>query len=124
MELPEALPVEGDARRLKQVIVNVLANAHRHTPPGTRIAISGHADRGEVVLVVRDDGPGIPAAELERVFDRFHRLGPADGGSGLGLATVKGIVELHGGRVWAESRPGEGVALHVALPAQEDERKP
>ena len=123
VDLPEPLPVEGDVRRLEQVVVNLLANAHRHTPPGTRIAISGRADRGEAVVVVRDDGPGIPTAELERVFDRFYRLGPG-AGSGLGLAAVKGIVELHGGRVWAESRPGAGAAFHVVLPAQEDEREP
>ncbi len=114
VDLPEPLPVAGDPRRLEQVVVDLLANAHRHTPAGTRIAISGRVMSGDVVLSIRDDGPGIPAGELEAIFERYHRIGGA--GSGLGLAIARGIVELHGGRIWAESEPGEGAAIHVALP--------
>lgn len=114
--LSEPLPVEGDARRLEQVTVNLLANAHQHTPAGTRIAISGWARSGDVVLSVSDDGPGIPADELEAIFDRYHRL--ASAGSGLGLAIAQGIVALHGGRIWAESGSGQGATIYVALPRQ------
>lgn len=114
VDLPEPLPMEGDPRRLEQVVVNLLANAHRHTPTGTRIAISGRVRSGELVLSVRDEGPGIPARELEAIFERYHRIATA--GSGLGLAIAKAIVELHGGRIWAESGPGRGAAVHVALP--------
>ncbi len=120
VDLPEPLPVEGDARRLGQALVNLLDNAHYHTPSGTRIAVSGCADGAEVRLAVSDDGPGIPPGELERVFERFHRLSAAAGGSGLGLATAKALVELHGGRIWIESRPGEGATFHIALPRATD----
>ncbi|MDP9354885.1 MAG: HAMP domain-containing histidine kinase, partial [Chloroflexota bacterium] len=114
VDLPEPLPVMGDPRRLEQVIVNLVANANRHTPTGTSIALSGRVSSGDVVLSVRDTGPGIPAEELEAIFERYHRIGGI--GSGLGLAIARGIVELHGGRIWAESEPGEGATIHVVLP--------
>ena len=122
VQLPGPLPGEGDPRLLEQALVNLLANAHRHTPAGTRIAIGGRVDGDELCLVVRDDGPGIPPEEHEAIFRRFHRLGlsaeGADGGQGLGLAIARGIVELHGGRIWVESTPGQGAAFHVAVPGR------
>ncbi|MDQ4099033.1 MAG: ATP-binding protein [Chloroflexota bacterium] len=114
VDLPELLPVVGDARRLEQVIVDLLANAHHHTPAGTRIAISGRVMSSDVVLSIRDNGPGIPAGELEVIFERYHRI--AGAGSGLGLAIARRIIELHGGRIWAESEAGQGATIHVALP--------
>lgn len=120
VDLPEPLPHEGDPRRLEQVLVNLLANAHRHTPSGTHVAIAGRVAADDVLLAISDTGPGIPAEEVERVFRRFHRLAPApgavEGGSGLGLAIARQLVELHGGRIWAESRLGHGATLHIALP--------
>ena len=115
LDLPEPLPLVGDARRLSQVMINLLSNAHRHTPRSTRITITVTADRAGLELVVADDGPGIPTSELERVFAPHHRLG-ASGGSGLGLALAHSIVEQHGGRIWAEHAPGGGTALHLVLP--------
>jgi signal transduction histidine kinase len=115
LALGEPLPVRGDPGRLEQVVLNVLANAHRHTPAGTRIVVSGQAAGDQVLLSVQDDGPGILATELGRIFDRFYRLGGA-GGSGLGLAVARGIVDLHGGTIWAESRPGEGATFQIILP--------
>ncbi len=117
LDLPEPLPIAGDPQRLEQVLVNLLANAHHHTPPGTRITITGRVIAGEVVLSVADTGPGIPPNELERIFHRFHRLTTAEGGSGLGLAIAQRLVYLHHGRIWAESRPGAGATFRVALPA-------
>ncbi len=117
VDLPATpLPVVGDARRLGQVIVNLLANAHRHTPPGTRVMISGRATPDEVILTVGDNGPGIAPEDLETIFLRFHRLAAHGEGSGLGLSIARELVELHGGRIWAESTPGEGSVFHVALP--------
>jgi signal transduction histidine kinase len=116
VDLPESLLIEGDPRRLEQVVVNLLANAHQHTPSGTRIVLRGGVTGRGVHLTVSDNGPGIPAEDLETVFQPFHRLDVAGGGSGLGLAIARGIVELHGGRIWAESRLGAGTALHVVLP--------
>ena len=117
LDLPVPLPCLGDMRRLEQVVVNLLANAHRHTPPGSRIAITGGADAGATRLTVADDGPGIPAEEHEAIFRRFHRLGGAGDGSGLGLAIVRRLVELHGGQVAVESAPGAGARFHLTLPA-------
>jgi signal transduction histidine kinase len=97
-------------------VENLLANAHQHTPPGTQIAISGRATANEVRLVVSDTGPGIPAEELEAIFQRFHHLPAGDSGSGLGLAIARGLVELHGGRIWAESEAGQRTAFHVVVP--------
>ncbi len=120
VDLPEPLPVEGDQQRLEQVLVNLLANAHRHTPRGTRIVLRGWVTADAVRLLVHDNGSGIPPAEQEAIFLRFYRLtSSADAierGSGLGLAIAKGIIELHGGRIWVESKPGEGTAFSVALP--------
>jgi K+-sensing histidine kinase KdpD len=90
---------------------------------GTRVTVSGQAAPGEVRVTVRDTGPGIPAAELDAIFAPFHRR--AGGGTGLGLANVRAIVALHGGRVWAESGPesgpGQGAAFHVVLPQHDTE---
>ncbi len=116
LDLPRPLPLVGDARLLEQVLLNLLSNAQRHTPPGTRVVVSGQLTDREVRLTVRDNGPGIPAGEVENVFGRFYRLDTPAGGSGLGLAVARAIVELHGGRVWAERREEGGVAFIVALP--------
>lgn len=124
VDLPEPLLVAGDAEELAQAVINLLANAHRHTPGGTRVSVAGRVDRGEVVLTVADNGPGIPAGAWEAVFQRFHRLAIPGGipatGSGLGLAIVRGIVELHGGRAWVAGAPGGGVAFHISLPLAGD----
>lgn len=116
VDLPEPLPALVDAQQLEHVLVNLLSNAHRHTPAGSRIAITGRAEDSVVLLAVRDNGPGIPAEELEHIFRRFHRLGTSEHGSGLGLAIGRAVVELHGGRIWAESQRGAGTTFFVALP--------
>ena len=121
IELPEPLPGEGDPRRLEQVLVDLLVNAHLHTPAGTRIKITGEVSGAEILLSVSDNGPGIPQGELEAVFGRFYRLRSAEGSSGLGLAISKRIVEMHGGRIWVESRLGEGATFYVVLPARRNE---
>ncbi len=124
IELPEPLFVEGDSQRLEQAMMNLLANAHQHTPEGSHIAVSGRLSDGEVVLSVRDNGPGIPAEELENIFKRFHSVAGTEQGSGLGLAIAKGIVELHRGRIWAESEPGQGATFHIVLASAENGEGP
>ncbi len=116
IDLPEPLPVEGDRRRLEQVVVNLLHNAHEHTAPRTRIAVSGRSTARDVFVSVYDQGGGIPEEDLEMVFQPFQRLDPHGGGSGLGLAIAKGIVERHGGSMLAESGRGQGTTVRLRLP--------
>lgn len=121
---PGNLPdVNVDDARMMQVFGNLISNALRYTPEGGQITLSAQRVDGEVQLAVQDTGEGIDESELEHIFDRFHRADKsrhADAGeTGLGLAIVKALVEAHGGRVWAESKPDEGTAIRIALPAQE-----
>jgi signal transduction histidine kinase len=112
--------VSVDRERMMQVVHNLLDNAIRNTPAGGAVTVGLEADPDELRFWVADTGPGIPPQEAERIFDRFYRLDAsrsrASGGSGLGLAIVKSLVEAHGGRVWVESREGEGSRFTVALP--------
>jgi signal transduction histidine kinase len=117
VDLPTPLPTIGDARRLEQVVVNLLDNAYRHTPKGSRVTVTGQVVDAEAHLVVADDGPGIPPEEHEQIFKRFYRRGHSRG-SGLGLAVAQNIIELHNGRMWVASQPGCGTAFHVALPTR------
>lgn len=122
LELPsEPVETTGDAARLQQVLVNLLANARTHTPEGTVITARVRTEAEDVVVEIEDDGPGIPPDALPRVFERFAR-GDASrsrnhGSTGLGLAIVRAVVGAHGGRVTAESRPGRTV-FAVRLPAR------
>jgi heavy metal sensor kinase len=118
--LSPQVKVRGDRYRLKQVLLNLIDNAIKYCPAGTRIQIRlARADSG-CVLEVRDDGPGIPRGEIQRLFDRFYRIDKARsreiGGSGLGLSICKSICEGHGGRIEAESDLGRGCTFRVTLP--------
>ncbi len=124
VQLPTPLPYVGDARRLGQVLVNLLCNANQHTPAGTHITITGQLEHGEIRLAVRDDGPGIPAAARAAIFERFYRLSAAGSGSGLGLAIARGLVELHGGRLWVECADTCGSSFYVALPCAPSQEEP
>ncbi len=92
-------------------MVDLVAHTHRRTPSNTRITIAGHMTETEVLISVSDNAPGIPAAELLSVFQRFHRFTSAEGGSGLGLAIARAIVERSSGRIWAESQFGHGTTF-------------
>jgi two-component system CheB/CheR fusion protein len=124
LDLPEPLPMLGDIRRLEQIFVNLLANAHRHTPSGTHVVVEGHATSNLVHMVVRDNGPGIPLESREDIFRRFYRANPGASGSGLGLAITQTLVELHGGRIWLERSPGHGASFHIDLPVAGREGEP
>jgi len=115
--LPAAM---ADANRIRQVIGNLLTNAHLYTPEGGRIHIGAEADRAWVRIVVADSGIGMTAEETEHVFERFYRAPGRTGGvpgTGLGLAIVKSLVDLQGGEVLVASRPGRGSAFEVRIPA-------
>lgn len=113
--------IEADARRIRQVINNLLENAIKYSPDGGVIAVTGRIEGGSLLVQVQDEGAGLPAREVERIFDRFHRvdgeLARKVGGTGLGLAICKGLIEAHGGRIWAESPgPGRGSTFAFTLP--------
>jgi signal transduction histidine kinase len=120
VDMPDPLEVEGDRRLLDRVLSNLLSNAHRHTPPETRIAVSGWFVGDDVRLAVHDTGQGVPADQLESIFHRFHRVpGSRREGIGLGLAIARDAVEAQGGHLWAESSPGHGTTFFVSLPRVE-----
>jgi two-component system sensor histidine kinase KdpD len=113
---PTDLPlVPVDEILLEQVFVNLLENAAKHTPRGTPIEIGADGGNGEVIAYVADRGPGLPSGQEEQVFRKFYRSG-AGGGIGLGLTICRGIVTAHGGRIWAENRPGGGALFRFMLP--------
>jgi two-component system OmpR family sensor kinase len=114
------LVVPGDEARLRQVLANLLRNAVVHTAPGTPIEVGLREQGGCVVIEVADHGPGIPASARGRIFERFHRADPErsrdQGGSGLGLSIVAGVVAAHGGRVRVSETAGGGATFRIELP--------
>jgi two-component system phosphate regulon sensor histidine kinase PhoR len=117
--------LQADPVKLMQIFSNLLDNALKYTPKGSRIEIMARVlDTGELELAVRDNGPGIPAEDLPHIFERFYRVDKGrsreTGGTGLGLSIVKHIVQLHGGRVWAESEVGRGTSIFMRLPRRAD----
>jgi len=116
--VPDDAPlVLADRERILQVLSNLLGNAVRFTPPGGAITLRADACEREVRFALEDTGPGIPPDDLPHVFDRFWRgQRSSRSGAGLGLAIARGIVEAHGGRIWAESVPGEGSTFYFTLP--------
>ncbi len=112
--------VQGDEARLRQVAGNLLANVRQHTPPGTPVRVQVRADTSSAVLEVADEGPGLPADQAERIFERFYRADPsrtrAHGGTGLGLSIVAAIVEAHDGRARVDTAPGAGARFRIELP--------
>ena len=119
VELPNG-PVVAlvDRYRVGQVLQNLLGNAVKYSPPGSEVVVRVEATDGEARLSVADAGPGITPGALPRLFERFYRADPAGApaGLGLGLYISRMLVETHGGRIWAESAPGEGSTFTVALP--------
>ena len=109
-----------DAGKIEQVLDNLLTNAIKYSPPGSRVAISIRPAEEGILLAVHNPGPGIPADEMDHLFKPFQRTSvKATGGeksTGLGLVIVKRIVEGHGGRIWVESQPGAGTTFFVSLP--------
>jgi signal transduction histidine kinase len=112
--------ISGEADRIRQILVNLLTNAHDYSPEGASIEVSARVLGAEVEIAVSDNGPGIPESQLQQIFERFVRgdagLTQRVGGTGLGLAIAKSLVELHGGTIGAESVPGQGSIFRFRLP--------
>jgi len=123
LDIPDELPkVLGNPTQLRQMMDNLINNAHKYTPKGGRIHVSAQNATDQVIFQVTDNGPGIPHSDQPYVFDKFFRATNIDDmpGTGLGLAIVKSIVENHQGRVWVDSIPGEGSTFSVVLPVAEE----
>jgi len=122
VNIPENLGViQADEEKLAQVFGNLIENALKYTPKGSRLEVGASVvSDSEIEFFVRDNGPGIPAADLSHIFERFYRVEKGrsreTGGTGLGLSIVKHIVQLHSGRVWAESTEGQGLTVLLRLP--------
>ncbi len=125
---PDLPRIAAEPDRIRQVLVNLLTNAHEYCPEGASIRVTAARAGAEVEIAVIDDGPGIPPEQMERIFDRFTRgdagLTQRVGGTGLGLAISKSLVELHGGTIAAEDTPGGGATFRVTLPAAVAEQSP
>jgi signal transduction histidine kinase len=133
LDVPETLPpIYADRDRVRQILSNLLSNAIKYSPEGGEVVLHASALRRPPVsapplppepallISVRDQGIGIPPQEIDRIFQRFYRVDNSNtrriGGTGLGLAITKALIELHGGRIWAESTPGEGSTFLFTLP--------
>ena len=120
-DVPDTLPLlEIDPVRIREVLVNLTANALRHTPNGGSVTIHAAESDGYAQITVSDTGSGIAPEDLEQVFDRFYKADttPNSGGSGLGLTISKNLVEAHGGEIHAESKPGVGTTVRFNLPLE------
>jgi PAS domain S-box-containing protein len=124
----EHAPFAGDADGLIQTLTNLLSNAVKFSPAGETVHVTSECRDGEILFVVRDRGRGIPADNLESIFERFQQVDASDsrqhGGTGLGLAICRSIVEQHRGTIWAQSILGEGSTLSFVLPAVRDDVAP
>lgn len=122
------IDIEADRNRIFQVAINLLSNAMKYSQDGASIEFSSIVDNGSMHMICRDNGIGIPETELEKIFEKFYQLGDADqhrtskhkfmgGGSGLGLTIVRGTMEEHNGKVWAESEgKNKGTSIHLTMP--------
>jgi signal transduction histidine kinase len=138
MDLPPAdsarwgrLVVDADRRRIEQVLINLVSNANKYSPPGSLITMGATPRDGRVRVFVRDEGPGVPEGEQDRIFEKFYtagQSGPAhmegSESTGLGLAIARSIVELHGGHIGVVSKPGSGSTFYFTLPQSDSVGEP
>ena len=120
VDVPAALPTgRGDEQRIVQVLLNLVGNAIKFTEAG-EVAIAASVENGAFTVAVRDTGPGIADADQTRIFEEFQQVDNSStrskGGTGLGLAISKRIIEMHGGRIWVESKQGQGSTFSFSLP--------
>ncbi|HHX77412.1 MAG TPA: cell wall metabolism sensor histidine kinase WalK, partial [Firmicutes bacterium] len=127
INIPVLPAVTIDRDKVKQVLSNILSNAFKYTPGDGKITLTAFPEKREIVICVKDTGPGIPPDDTERVFERFYRVDKARsrqlGGTGLGLAIAKKLVEAHGGRIWLESRLNQGTSVFFTLPRETGEER-
>jgi signal transduction histidine kinase len=119
VDVPDAIAVEADADAFNHVLVNLLTNAVKFSPAGTRVLVQARAADDEVVVSVTDEGAGISLEDQARIFDRFYQSPNGEGGrgTGIGLTIARRFTELHGGRIWVDSEPGSGATFSFTMPA-------
>jgi signal transduction histidine kinase len=125
-DVPQNLPmVRGDERRIAQVLLNLVGNAIKFTDTG-EVAVKASAANGSLTIAVQDTGPGIPEADQKKIFEEFQQADSSatkkKGGTGLGLAIAKRIVEMHGGRIWVDSKVGEGSTFSITMPVKVEQQ--
>jgi two-component system sensor histidine kinase KdpD len=126
LNVAETLPlVPVDYVQLQQVFTNLISNSLKYAPAHTTVAIDAHVQDDVIHVQLSNKGPQVPHEDLERIFDKFYRITAADRvtGTGLGLSICKGIIEAHGGRIWAENL-SDGLAFNFTLPLTWDGAKP
>jgi len=126
IDVPENLPlIPVDYVQMEQVFTNLVSNSLKYAPPNTSIRIWAQVEGESIHVQVSNQGPQVPLEDLERIFDKFYRITAADRvtGTGLGLSICKGIIEAHGGHIWAENLP-DGLAFNFTLPLTLDGAKP
>jgi two-component system sensor histidine kinase KdpD len=119
IDIPADLPlVKADFPLIEHVMINLLENAAKYSPPGSEISVSSHCADRTLRFTVTDRSPPVPSAERQRVFDKFYRLHYSKqvGGTGLGLSICKGIIEAHGGKIWVDPSPDYGNRFIFTLP--------
>jgi signal transduction histidine kinase len=119
VDVPDGLSVDADADAFNHVLVNLLTNAMKFSPAGSRVVVRAHRDGDEVLISVSDEGVGIPRDEQEHIFDRYYQSSNGDRGrgTGIGLTIAQRFTALHGGRIWVESEPGRGATFSFTMPA-------
>jgi signal transduction histidine kinase len=119
VDVPDGLAVDADADAFNHVVVNLLTNAVKFSPSGSRVIVRAIRDVDDVVVSVSDEGAGIPPEDQDRIFDRYYQSANGNGarGTGIGLTIAQRFTELHGGRIWVESEPGRGATFSFTMPA-------
>ena len=122
---PDEIVLQADERKLRQIVFNLLSNAVKFTPPGGHVHVSAQVEDSVVQVAVADTGPGIAEDERESIFEVFQQgrsgaIAVRTEGSGLGLPLARKFVELHGGRLWVESTPGQGTTFCFTLPVSQE----
>jgi signal transduction histidine kinase len=117
----EPLAAHADPDKLRQVLDQLVSNAVKFSPVGSKVVVTAHRQGDAVEVAVADEGSGVPTAERERIFSKFYKAGDGQGrGTGLGLFIAQGLVQEMGGRIWVDSDEGQGARFAFVLPLAED----